>query len=104
MVDNNLYVENPANSSMHYGNKPIVGVIDFPDKLPINRPYNYFNAQAMYNNLQQDMWVQQKRANPDSVKKGIPKIIKIALTALLSVPIIFMGAKGIKSLISKFKH
>ena len=46
MVDSNYYVENPANKPMHYGEKPLVGVIDFPD-IPNRRPYNYFETQAM---------------------------------------------------------
>ena len=51
MVDSNFYVENSANNPMHYGDKPRVGVIDFPDRLPVKRPFNYFEAQALYNNL-----------------------------------------------------
>lgn len=103
MVDSNLYVENPANNQMHYGNKPLIGVIDFPDRLPIRRPYNYFEGQALYNGLQRDIWVEQQKANPENVKKGVPKIIKIALGAILALPLIYMGVKGIKMLIAKFK-
>lgn len=104
MVEKSYYVENPANSSMHYGHKPIVGVIDFPNKLPFNRPYNYFEGDALYNSLQRDIWQQQQHANPDKVKKGVPKIIKYALGALLAVPLIFMGVKGVQKIISKFRH
>jgi hypothetical protein len=104
MVDSNFYVENSANSPMHYGDKPRVGVIDFPDRLPIRRPYNYFEAQSLYNNLTQDMWVQQEHANPERVKKGVPKIIKIALGLIVVAPLIFMSAKGIQNIIANFKH
>lgn len=104
MVDSNFYVENPANSQMHYGNKPIIGVIDFPDRLPLNRPYNYFAGEALYNGLQQDIWEQQKHGNPEKVKKGVPKIIKIALGALVTIPLFILGGKGIKKIIAKFKH
>ena len=104
MVDSNFYVENPANKSMHYGDKPIVGVLDIPDKSPVKRPYNYFEAQALYNSLQMDSWEKQQHANPENAKKGVPKIIKLALGALVAVPIIFMGVKGVQKLIAKFKH
>ncbi|MBP3847896.1 hypothetical protein J6I39_09135 [bacterium] len=104
MVDSNFYVENSANNPMHYGDKPRVGVIDFPDRLPVKRPFNYFEAQALYNNLTHDMWVQQEHANPERVKKGVPKIIKIALGLIVTVPLIFMGVKGIQKIIAKFKH
>ncbi len=104
MVDSNYYVENPANNFMHNGNKPLVGVVDFPNRLPINRPYNYFDAQATYYNLQNDIWQKQKIANPQNVKKGVPKIIKIAAGTLLAIPLLFCGYKGIQKLIAKFKH
>lgn len=104
MVEKSYYVENPANAPMHYGHKPIVGVVDFPDKLPIRRPYNYFEADALYNRLVHDIYQQQQRANPDKVKKGVPKIIKYALGTLLAIPLIFMGVKGVQKLIAKFKH
>ena len=104
MVDSNFYVENPANSSMHYADKPRVGVIDFPDRLPVRRPFNYFEAQALYNNLTQDMLVKEEQANPERVKKGVPKIIKIAVGLALAVPAIIFLRKGIKNLIAKFRH
>lgn len=104
MVDSNFYVENPANSPMHSGDKQLVGVIDFPNRLPVRRPYNYFEAQALYNELTQDMYVQEKHANPTKVKKGIPKIIKIALGALIAASLAFFSVKGIRNLIAKFKH
>ena len=104
MVDSNFYVENPANKPMHYGDKPLVGVLDIPDKSPVKRPYNYFEAQALYNSLQMDSWEKQQHANPENVKKGVPKIIKLALGALIAVPLIFMGVKGVQKIIAKFKH
>ena len=103
MVDSNYYVENPANKPMHYGEKPLVGVIDFPD-IPNRRPYNYFETQAMYDNFTRDMQVKVQHANPDKFKKGIPKIIKIALGALLAAPLVILGAKGIRKIISLLKH
>ena len=104
MVDSNFYVENPANSPMHYGDKPRVGVIDFPDRLPVRRPFNYFEAQALYNSLTQDMLVKEEHANPERVKKGVPKIIKIAVGLALAVPAIIFLRKGIKNIIAKFRH
>lgn len=104
MVDSNFYVENPANKPMHYGDKPIVGVVDFPDRLPVRRPYNYFEAQALYNDLSQDVWIQQQNANHERVKKGVPKIIKLAVGALIAIPFVLMGVKGIKKIIAKFRH
>lgn len=103
MVDSNFYVENPSNSPMHYENKPLVGVIDFPC-VPVSRPYNYFEAQAMYDTFVQDMQIKEHHANPNKFKKGTPKIIKIIIGALIAIPLIFMGTKGIKMIISKFKH
>ena len=104
MVDSNFYVDNPANVQMHNGNRQLVGVIDFPDKLPVKRPYNYFETQLMYNSLKNDMLVHQKKANPDKAKKGVPKIIKIAIAAVLATPLIVCGIKGIKCLIAKIRH
>lgn len=104
MVDSNFYVENPGNSQMHYGNKPIVGVIDFPDRLPVRRPYNYFEAQAMYDSFVKDMYVKEQHADPEIHKKGVPKIIKLALGTLIGVTLAFLGVKGVKNLIARFKH
>lgn len=104
MVDSNFYVENPTNSQMHYQNKPLIGVIDFPDRLPVNRPYNYFEAQTLYNGLVHDVWEQQKHGNPNKVKKGFPRILKIVIGALVAIPLFFIGVKGIKYLITKYKH
>ena len=91
MAESNFYVENPANKPMHYGNKPIVGVVSFPDLLPINRPYNYFVGEAIYKGLTQDVWEQQKKGNPNKVKKGVPKIIKYAFTTVLIIALALMG-------------
>ena len=104
MVDGNYYVENPANSNMHYDNKPIVGVLDFPEHLPVKRPYNYFEAQAIYNGLTKDIYELSQKGDPDKVKKGVPKIIKYALGILASIPLIILGAKGISKIIAKFRH
>lgn len=104
MVDSNFYVENPANMSMHYGDKPLVGVLDVPDKSHVKRPYNYFEAQSLYNSLQVDSWEKQQHANPENAKKGIPMIIKIAIGALIAAPIIFFGVRKIQKIIAKFKH
>lgn len=104
MVEKSYYVENPANSNMHYGNKPIVGVLDFPDHLPVKRPYNYFEAQATYNRLTRDIYELSRKSDPDKVKKGVPKIIKYALGFLASIPLIILGAKGISKIIAKFRH
>ena len=50
------------------------------------------------------MQVKVQHANPDKFKKGIPKIIKIALGALLAAPLVILGAKGIRKIISLLKH
>lgn len=104
MAESNFYVENPSNKQMHYGDKPIVGVVDFPDKLPVRRPYNYFEAQTLYNGIMNDVFIQQQQANPQKVKKGVPKIIKIALGAMIAAPFVLMGVKGVKKLITKLRH
>lgn len=104
MVDSNFYVENPSNRQMHYNSKPIVGVIDFPDRLPVKRPYNYFEAQALYDNFVKDMHVDEQHADPEMHKKGVPKIIKLALGTLIALSLAFLGVKGVQNLIAKFKH
>jgi len=104
MVDSNFYVENPSNKQMHYGDKAIVGVVDFPDRLPVRRPYNYFEAQALYNGIMNDVFIQQQHANPQKVKKGIPKIIKLALGTLIATPFVLIGVKGVNKLIAKIRH
>ena len=104
MVDSNYYVENQLNRPMHYGDKPIVGAIDFPDRLPVRRPYDYFEAQEMYDRFYRDMQVKEQHANPQTFKKGVPKIIKIAVGSLITLPFVFLGIRGLKNLIAKFRH
>ena len=65
------------NNSMHYGNKPIVGVIPLPDKLPSKVLFSAPDAFDAYNKIEKEIYQGQRMAKPK--KKGLPKIIKIAL-------------------------
>ena len=94
-------------SKQKISEKSFIYLVDDGSKdgtLEVKRPYNYFEADNLYYNLQRDIWQQQKYSNRNKVKKGIPKIIKYTLGALISLPIIFMGYKGIKHIISKLRH
>ena len=102
MVDSNLYVENPANKTMHYGDNPIVGILNLPEKTPAKKLYSYFDGQKLYNVLQQDIWVQSNKANPK--EKGVPTIIKIITAGITAAALLLFGAKGIKNLFAKFRH
>ncbi len=81
-------VDNPANFQMHYGNKPPVGAIGAPDRLPKKVLYSQQEAKRVYEQMQCDIY--QKAAHtkkPD--KREFPMILKIlfgtttAATALI---------------------
>ncbi len=109
MVEGQLHVNNPTNSAMHYGQKVALGVLVPPDHLPVKNPYNYYEGQYLYNNLSHDAYVLQQTATPK--RKGVPKIIKLIGGIAAAGALIFGGVKGIKALtkgiktlISKFRH
>lgn len=94
--------ENPANKKMHYGDKLPVGVINAPDRLPKRVLYSNYDAERRYNELQYDIYQDQKHTKPP--KKGkFPTILKIILeTATAGCAIIFR--KDIFKFIKNFKN
>lgn len=102
MVEGQLHVNNPSNTQMHYGQRTPIGVLVPPDYLPVKKPYNYFEGQYLYNTLSHDAYVMQQAAKPK--RKGVPKIIKLLSTIAVTGALIFGGVKGIKKIISKFRH
>ena len=91
MVDNKVQVENPLNKPMHYGNqRPEVGVVQDPGRLPAKNLYSGYEQSQIYNALTQDLYTSQKKTKARSRKT--PKIIKIALW-LLGARILYAVAK-----------
>lgn len=73
-------IDNPANKHMHYGDKPPIGVISAPDKLPKRVLYSNAQAERMYNEMQYDLYQSEKHTKPP--KKGrFPTILKIIIGA-----------------------
>lgn len=97
MVDN-LQKEHPANSSMHYGYRNAVGVLDAPDKIPASTLYSYAQGRKYFNQLNNDVCQLQKDIKPK--RKGTPLGIKI----LLAIGATFCGFKLVKSLIKRLHH
>lgn len=84
-------VFNPANNNMHYGDKPSVGLISAPDKLPNRVLYTNAQANREYNDIQYDIYQTQKEHDrmikkPKSKKAWIGIIVGVAL---LTTAIIF---------------
>ena len=74
MVDK-LQVDNPANKSMHYG-QTSVGILTPPNSLPKANVYSGIEAQKRYDEMQQDLFLSEKKAKKYE-KKGFPTILKI---------------------------
>ena len=71
-------ISNPANKHMHYGDKPPIGVINAPDKLPKKVVYSNEQAERIYNEMQYDLYQSEKHAKPP--KKGeFPTVLKIII-------------------------
>lgn len=100
MVDK-LQVDNPANKQMHYG-QTSVGILTPPDKLPKVQVYSGIDAQNQYNQMQQDLYVSEKKAHKLE-KKGFPKILKI-LGAGITAIVLFKCRKDIFAGIKKLLH
>ncbi len=79
-------VTNPANSPMHYGDKPPVGVISAPDALPNRILYTNVSANKTYNDIQYDIYQTQKnhgkRVKKSQVKKSLLILCGITTVAL----------------------
>ena len=67
-------IENPANKHMHYGDKPPIGVVNAPNKLPKKVLYSNAEAERIYNQMQYDIYQSQKRK--------FPMVLKIILGTL----------------------
>lgn len=91
-------IDNPANKSMHYGNHR-VGLLNPPDKLPKTVLYSGREGDRMFNQMEHDLYVGQKHANPPERHK-FPLILKIigGATVLLSGMFCF---KGIRKFVKK---
>lgn len=73
-------IDNPANRNMHYGDRPVVGVIGAPDRLPKKTLYSPQEADKVYNELQYDLYQSEKHTKPP--KKGsFPLVLKIIFGA-----------------------
>ena len=85
MAEGKIYVENPANKHMHYGDYT-VGALNPPDYIPKYRIYSYTEGEKIYNEIQHDLYVESKKAKPYR-KKGFPLVLKIlgAIAALGAV-------------------
>jgi hypothetical protein len=77
MVDS-VRVNNPANNSMHYGDKPAIGIIVPPDKLPSKILFSAMDELKRYKQVESDLYQAQSAATPK--KKGFPMVLKIALS------------------------
>lgn len=71
-------IDNQANKHMHYGDKPPIGIVNAPDKLPKKVLYSNAEANKIYNQMQHDIYEKQKHTK--APKKGkFPMILKIIL-------------------------
>lgn len=89
-------VSNPANSNMHYGDKPAVGVISAPDKLPNRVLYTNVQANREYNEIQYDIYKTQKE-HDRMIKKPKSKkswFVIIGAAALITTAVIFRKKIG----------
>ena len=73
-------VNNSSNNYMHNGQKPVVGIIVPPDKLPNKILFSAMDELRHFKQIEADMYQGQLNTKPH--KKGLPKIIKIALGAV----------------------
>jgi hypothetical protein len=71
-------IENPANRAMHYGDKPPVGTIKAPERLPKKVVYSNTEANRIYNQIQRDIYTDEKKAKPREYAK-FPTILKILI-------------------------
>ncbi len=103
MVEEKLRVENPANRSMYYDQKPLVGVIVPPDYLPSKKLYSYFDGLILFNKLDYDTYELQK--NVKNTKGKFPPILKFFGGIVIGGLLLSSGIKGIKTIIHKiFRH
>lgn len=96
-------IDNPANKHMHYGDKPPIGVINAPNKLPQKVVYSNAQANKIYNQMQYDLYQSEKYAKPP--KKGkFPTILKI-LIGTVGITLGYIFRKDLGKLLKKvFKN
>ena len=70
-------VNNPVNNSMHYGQKPVVGIIVPPDKLPSKMLFSAMDELQHYKHIEADLYQGELQAKPK--KKGFPQVLKFTL-------------------------
>jgi hypothetical protein len=92
-------IENPANRAMHYGDKPPVGVIKAPERLPKKVVYSNAEANKSFNQIQYDIYMDEKNARPRKIK--FPAILKILIGASAIAGIV-LCRKEIGSFIHKY--
>ena len=100
---------NSLNRHMHNGDKPVVGVIAAPDALPNRVLYTNTNANRVYNDLQYEIYQDEKHASPPK-KSALPPVLVLVLglagigTAIVFRKKIYAFCKGAFSkLINLFK-
>ena len=100
-------VTNLANIPMHYGDKPVVGVISAPDALPNRILYTNTNANKTYNDMQYDIYQTQKD-HGRLIKKSKRKKSLLILCAIAAVALAVAFRKNIasfgKTVIEKIKN
>lgn len=69
-------VDNPANKYMHYG-QTNVGILNPPNTLPKVQLYSFTEGIKTYNEMQQDLYIKEKKAKPYNPHKSVPTILKI---------------------------
>jgi hypothetical protein len=74
-------IENPANRAMHYGDKPPIGVVNAPERLPKKIVYSNAEANRTFNQTQYDIYMDGKKAKPLK-RKRFPTILKILIGAI----------------------
>ena len=84
-------VDHVSNPNMHYKTTN-VGILNPPDKLPKKTVYSYAEGQRMYNEMQNDIYDNYKKANPP--KKKFPLVLKI-LGAITALGVLFATRKSI---------
>ena len=70
-------VSNPLNQHMHYGDKPVAGVIAASDALPNRIMYTNTNANRVYNDMQYEIY-QTAKHTPTPSKGKFPPILTIS--------------------------
>lgn len=71
-------IDNPANRSMHYGDRVPVGTIAAPNTLPKRVLYSNKEAERIYNEMQYDIYQTQKHTKKPS-KGKFPMVLKIVI-------------------------